>query len=562
MGPIQGINYYEIVKKTGIEKVQIDKTIVYPLDIQFVLSYMNRIYPGMEPLLKASLSEIFINVARPFAIRDPKIRNEMIQLEVQELKDNRVINAGEFLIHRGETVTEENYAKIIAYTEYKTNDLKTKLWIYYLLSLILYLFLIYRFYKYESDTFSKNYNLYMAMLGFIFVNAIYYSIYIYSEIPFIPYFLAIPFAIVSISLPVLLNNTRVAIILMISYSFFLLFYPSFDFITYLNLVIISFSAIYTSQLLKKRNDFFVIALIIGLIECVFSVIYFIFNSEVRHFGISQMGLYEWIIIILFSFGNGLISAIISSGIMPLLENIFNIPTRFRLIELTNPTTSPLLKKLKIEAPGTYNHSLLLGDMCEAAAEKLGIDSLLAKAGGYYHDIGKIEIPQYFIENQEGDNRHDEIKVSMSVSVIKSHVKSGIELAKKYRLPDEVIDYIKERHGTTAISYFYHQALGLFGDENVNIEDYEYQGPKPHTKGTAILMLADGIEASVRAYSQNNERFTTNIIEDIIDDIIKKRMEKGQFDNCDITLYDLRIVAEEFFKFLSGYYHKRIEYAKK
>ena len=247
--------------------------------------------------------------------------------------------------------------------------------------------------------------------------------------------------------------------------------------------------------------------------------------------------------------------------MPLLENIFNIPTRFRLLELTNPTLSPLLNKLRTEAPGTYNHSLLLGDMCEAAAEKLGIDSLLAKGIAYYHDIGKAEISEYFIENQDGKNRHDELKTSISVSVIKSHTKLGVELARKYRLPEEIISGIREHHGTTAISYFYHQALGLLGDENVNISDYEYPGPKPQSKETAILMLADGIETTVRAYAQNNERFTTKIIEDIIEDVIQKRIAQGQFDECNITLRELKITADEFFKLLAGYHHKRIEYKK-
>ncbi len=548
-------DFYYIVKKSGWEKINADKILFYPLDKDFVINIIGKIYTGMGSDAKVALAEILVNIAQPNAAQDQKIRSNIIQQELESLKDNKIIKAGEFLIKRGEIVNRDNLSKILAYTDYKQNNLKNKIWIYYALSLFLYLFLIYRFFKYESETFIKEYNVSVALLAFIFVNAVYYSTYIYNEIPFLPFFLTIPYAIVSITLPLLLKNTRVAIILLISYSFFFVLYPGFEIISFLNLIVISFATIYTSQILKNRNDFFIVALIIGVIELVFSFIYLKFNEI-------NIVLGDWGVIVLFSFGNGFVSAIISSGIMPLLEYIFNIPTRFRLMELTNPTTSPLLKALKMEAPGTYNHSLLLGDMCEAAAEKLGIDSLLVKAGGYYHDIGKMEIPQYFIENQDGENKHDEIKVSMSVSVLKSHIKLGVELARKYRLPEEVIDYIKEHHGTTAISYFYHQALGLFGDENVNIEDYLYQGPKPRSKGTAVLMLADGIEASVRAYSQNNERFTTKIIEDIIDDIIKKRMEKDQFDDCNITLFDLKIVKEEFFKFLSGYYHKRIEYAKR
>jgi hypothetical protein len=363
-----------------------------------------------------------------------------------------------------------------------------------------------------------------------------------------------PFAILSISLPLLLRNDRVAIIILISYSFFSFFYPIFDIITFFNLIIISLSTIYTSQLLKNRNDFFIAGIFIGLIETLFS---FIFTMYYR----SSTDIREWGIIILFAFGNGFISSILSLGLMPLLENIFNIPTRFRLLELTNPTLSPLLNKLRTEAPGTYNHSLLLGDMCEAAAEKINIDSLLAKACAYYHDIGKAENPEYFIENQDGINKHDDLKTSISVSVIKSHTKLGVELARKYRLPEEIISGIREHHGTTAISYFYHQAMGLLGDENVNISDYEYPGPKPQSKETAILMLADGTETTVRAYALNNEHFTTKIIEDIIEDVIQKRIAQGQLDECNITLRELKIVANEFFRLLAGYHHKRIEYKK-
>lgn len=531
-----------------------DQILVYPLDHEFTLSLIQKIYPDLGKEFRSTMADLFINLVQPTALLNSKFRIDIIRKNLDAVKNNQIIHKRDYIIQRGEIINQNNLARIMAYSDYKKKEAANKIPFYTVLSLLLYIFLIYRFYKYEQDTFTKSANVIIALLGFILVNIFYFFCTIHNEIPYLPVFLVIPFALVSISLPIVLMNDRVSIILLISYSFFYMFYPTFDIISYLNLIIISFATIYTAQVLKNRNDFFKAALIIGIIELVFSAISVYFDGL-------KPTVDEWGIITLFSFGNGFVSAIISSGAMPLLENGFKIPTRFRLLELTNPTTSPLLKKLKTEAPGTYNHSILLGDMCEAAAERLGIDSLLLKAGGYYHDIGKMEIPQYFIENQDGHNRHDDIRPSISVSVLKSHVKLGVESARKYRIPEEVVDYIREHHGTTAISYFFHQAVGLFGDENVNIEDYEYPGPKPSTKGTAVLMLADGIEASVRAYSQNNERFTTKIIEDIIDDIIRNRMDKGQFEECDITLHDLKIIAEEFFKFLASYYHKRIEYKK-
>ncbi len=536
-------------------RVPREKSLPVPLDKGFVLTLIGRIYTGMDNQFRDALAEIFINLVRPNALYDRDAKDRMLQALLKKSFNYQIIRQDDFLVRRGEMVTPETAAKVQAYVDYKKRDLEIRIWLYYILSFTLYLLLISRLHDYEMDVFKKDYNVAVAMLAFVFVNGIYTSTYVTYEIPYLPFFLTIPFAVATITLPLLLKNTRAALILLISYALFFIFYPSFEIISFLNFLFLSLLTLLTSRMLKSRTDFFKVALILGLIECGFTAVYAGYYRMTVDLGMA-------LVLLLFALGNAFICAIIGSGIMPLLENIFNIPTRFRLLELTNPTTSPLLKRLKTEAQGTYNHSLLLGDMSEAAAERIGVDSLLVKAGGYYHDIGKAEIPHYFIENQDGPNKHDDIKPSISASVIKSHVKMGVELSRKHHLPEEVIDYIREHHGTTAISYFYHQALGLYGDKNVSIQDYEYTGPKPRTKGTAILMLADGVEASVRAYAQNNDNFTTGIIQDIIDDIIKKRLEKGQLDECDITLHDLRLIGQEFFKFLSGYYHKRIEYPKK
>ncbi len=544
----------ELITKLGNKKIPKEKLLLCPVEKDFLTGFIGGIYTGTSADFKSIMAEIIINLIAPTSVQNPEVREQAIKKELAAAKKQKIINRGEFIIKRGDIITQDQLAGLIAYSDYKKSDFNKKVWALDLIFLLLITFLTYRFARYEKDTFKKSYNIYIALISFIAMNLIYYSSYFYYDFPGIPIFLLMPFAIISISLPVLLRNARVSIILLLSFSFFLFFYPVFEIITFFNLIIISLSTIYTSQLLKNRNDFFIVGFLIGLIEFIFSFINSLYYQ-------SLPDLRGWGIIALFSFGNGFVSSIVSLGLMPLFDSIFNIPTRFRLLELTNPTLSPLLNKLRTEAPGTYNHSLLLGDMCETAAEKLGIDSLLAKACGYYHDIGKMEIPQYFIENQEGKNKHDDIKTSISVSVIKSHTKLGVELARKYHLPEEIINGIREHHGTTAISYFYHQALGLLGDENVNISDYEYPGPKPQSKETAILMLADGIETTVRAYVQNSESFTTKIIEGIIDDVIQKRIAQGQFDECGITLHDLKVISDEFFKSLAGFHHKRIEYKK-
>jgi hypothetical protein len=544
----------ELLSKEGNIRAGRERILMHPLEKDFAFALVASTYPRSDVLFREAIAEILVNAVEPTARLDTKFRAARVDEELSRMRNTKLIRYGDILVRRGETVDQDTVSRLSAYNEYMVKNFASRWWIYFVLSLLLFAFLIYRFYDFESDTFGTTRNVLVSLLFFLMVNVFYFFASFFSEMPFVPAFLNIPFAIAAISLPLLLNNTRVAIILLISYSLFALLYPGLDVVACCDILAISLSTIYTSKILKSRSSFFFAALIVGAIQIVFSVISVFYYRQTLTWS-------EWGIIGLYSIGNGLISAVVSSGIMPILEFALNIPTRFRLLELTNPTTSELLKRLKADAPGTYNHSLLIGDMCEAVAEAIGVDPLLARAGGYYHDIGKMEIPQYFIENQEGENRHDVIKPSMSVAVIKSHVKTGAELARKYHIPEEVIDFIREHHGTTAISYFYHQALGLFGDENVNIEDYEYPGPKPASKATAMLLIADGVEASVRAYFQNNERFTSRVIQDIIEDIIQKRFDKGQFDDCDLTVHDLRLIGDAFFKFLSGYYHRRIEYKK-
>lgn len=498
--------------------------------------------------------EILYNCAIPSVILDENARSNHIQFELAKHDARDWVRKGNFLVRRGDTLDRDTIDLLMNHRKAVEETLVPRIPVLLILALALFALLLYRFQKFEYPTFRKLYNIITALLFFMIAQLGYaFGPVVTGEFPGLPMFLVLPFAFACISLPTLLNNTRAAIILLISYSLFYVFYPSFEWYSFTQLIVLSLTTIYIGQIVKSRNDYLPAAAIIAGIGLVFALLYPVVSSEATP--------NHWPLLIMAALVNGLLCVVLSAGLSPIIENILNIPTRFRLLELTNPTSSPLLRLLKNEAPGTYNHSILLGDMCEAAAEKLGIDSFLARAGGYFHDIGKTQIPEYFIENQENENLHDEIKPSVSVSVIKSHIKIGVELARKYRIPEEVIDYIREHHGTTSIAYFYHQAQGLFGDEHVNIEDYEYAGPKPRSKGTALLMLADSVEASVRAYSRNNERFTTKIIEDIIEDIISKRLEQGQFDDCDLTLQDLRIISEEFFKFLAGYYHKRIEYRK-
>ncbi|OUM93926.1 MAG: hypothetical protein BAA04_03520 [Firmicutes bacterium ZCTH02-B6] len=253
--------------------------------------------------------------------------------------------------------------------------------------------------------------------------------------------------------------------------------------------------------------------------------------------------------------NGIVSAVGTIGLLPYLEALFGITSSIRLLELSNPN-HPLLRKLLMEAPGTYHHSILVGNLAEAAAEAIGADQLLVRVGALYHDIGKTKRPYFFVENQfVGENPHDKISPSLSTLIIISHVRDGVELAREYKLPEVIVDFIRQHHGTDLVKYFYQKAVENAKGEAVDERDFRYPGPKPQSKEIAVVMLADAVEASVRSLG----RPTPGRIEGLVRRIIKERLEAGELDESDLTLRDLDKVAEAFVRVLTGIYHKRVEY---
>ncbi len=256
--------------------------------------------------------------------------------------------------------------------------------------------------------------------------------------------------------------------------------------------------------------------------------------------------------------NGFISAVLTIGILPFLETVFDISSSFRLMELTNPN-QPLLKQLLVEAPGTYHHSVVVGNLAEAATEEIGGNSLLARVGAYYHDIGKLKRPYFFAENQEAyKNIHDDLEPSLSALVIASHVKEGVDLARKYRLPKPIIDIINQHHGTGIISYFYHRALqanNIDKSNEVDEESYRYSGPKPQSKEAGVILLADMLEAEARTL--NNP--TASRIKNLTQNVISRNLVNGQLDDCNLTLRELNKIKDIFSRILTGMFHNRVEY---
>lgn len=259
----------------------------------------------------------------------------------------------------------------------------------------------------------------------------------------------------------------------------------------------------------------------------------------------------------FIFLNGVASSIIVLGVSPLLENTFHIITPYGLAELGDHN-QPLLKRLQMEAPGTYHHSLMVSTLCEAAAEAIGANPILARVGAFYHDIGKLKRPLFFVENQSYfgiENPHNKLNPRLSKMVITAHPKDGVEIAKKNGLPSIICDFILQHHGEGLAKYFYNQAIQEEGVENVKEEQFRYTGPKPNMKETAILMLADAVESAVRAM----KGATPEEIESIIDKIIVERLNDGQLADSPLTLKDLKVIAMTFSRILRGMQHNRIKY---
>jgi putative nucleotidyltransferase with HDIG domain len=262
---------------------------------------------------------------------------------------------------------------------------------------------------------------------------------------------------------------------------------------------------------------------------------------------------------MFAGAAGLTAGFVVLGILPFIEKAFRITTSMTLLELAD-ASQPLLRRLQVEAPGTYNHSMQVAILSEAAAEAIGADSLLCRVAAYYHDIGKINKPDYFVENQQdGHNRHLNLDPNLSLLIIVGHVKDGVELAREYNLPTSIIPFIQQHHGTTIVEYFYRRACTQQEQRDpstaVSETQYRYPGPRPRTREVAILMIADAVESATRALDDP----TPAQIERLVGDLAMRRLLDGQFDECDITMKDLDRVKRALIKTLAGIYHGRIAY---
>ncbi len=446
---------------------------------------------------------------------------------------------GEVIVREGEVISKEK-AKIL--TEMgllgRKIDFKKVVGLTLLVGFVLFSIGFY-LYLYEPMVYKKN-NL-LVLIGLIISAIVFLAQVLSSLFPS----LLIPIA-ASGMLATILINPQVGIITLISTAILV----SLIIETNLSFILVSILgglfAIYVVSKIEAQRDLIKAGLYLGGGLAFLSFVSSLpFNfSLVSSLSSAGIGL-----------SNALFSIILTIGGLPFLESAFKITTNWRLLELANPN-HPLLKELMFRAPGTYNHSIVTGNLVEGAAQLIKANPILARVGAYYHDIGKLKRPSFFVENQiGGENPHDKTNPNLSCLIITSHVKEGVEAAKNHKLPPEIISIIEEHHGNSLISYFYHKAKEKVEKENICAETFRYTGERPKSKESALVMLADSVEAAARTLVKPSPLR----LEQMVKKIIQGKLEDGQLDESKLTLEDLEKISQAFIQVLTSIYHTRMEY---
>ncbi len=465
-----------------------------------------------------------------------------------------VIKKGDLLVSKGEVVSPQVYEKI---SFIKKEELKKLSFSNIIITFFIYLFFSILFYnisfasikKFRYDYKSILFVLTIISLTFISLELFYtvgiiisYDYQINPEI----IILFVPLALTGMMLRLFLNSETAIISLFYAIVIIGNIFPQAYYLTlyFLGSSLVGLNIIgrkYTRIEILRSSGY------ISLFNFLFVLIAFYFSERSLNLEASKLIVLGGVVI------SGFLSATFLILLTPLFEYIFKFTTTLKLVELSN-LDHPLLKELMLKAPGTYNHSLLIANMVESAASAIRVNPILARVCAYYHDIGKIKKPEFFIENQfSGYNKHEALTPSMSYLIVTSHVKDGIELAKQYNLGEQIIDAISQHHGTRLVTFFYGKALKQ--DPNVAEESFRYPGPKPRTREVALIMMADAVEAACRVLEEPTASRLKGVVKKIINDIFLD----GQLDECELTLKDLNQVIESFTRTLLGVYHHRIDY---
>lgn len=504
--------------------------------------------PALSDLDKKVATQLLTHVTlyptQVYDQRATQAKKEEILKQVEPVW--QTVQKGQLIISRGEVITASHYDAMTA-LGYTTDRSPVGIGLGIGLSLLaLYVALIrYLLRYYQADAFAKRLKLSLLI---VFINVLLFTLSSAIRIGDSDmalrqvYFLA-PVA-TGVLLAAVLMETREALAILAVTTFLYGMYTQ-DALATLATLIAGLVAVSQVRHLQRRLDLGRAAVAIGLSLTVLAL---------GHGAFWELTFSVIALAIAFSFANGVAVVIITLGVLPYIESAFDMTTSISLLELGDQSNT-LLKRLMVEAPGTYHHSMMVANLAEAAADAIGADALLTRIGGYYHDIGKLRRPVFFSENQFGQkNPHEKISPVLSTLIITAHVKDGVAMAREARLPASVVDLIAQHHGNTVIRYFYMEAKQQ--GEDLQENDFRYPQKKPQTREAAVLMLADSVEAAVRSTAG---KLSAGQIEGFVHKIIQQKLADGQFDECPLTYRDLNEVGDVFSRMLCGIYHKRIEY---
>ncbi|WP_337871902.1 HDIG domain-containing metalloprotein [Ignavibacterium sp.] len=525
-------------------------------DYEFLDAAREKIKNDIDNLnVKDELKKILFEYAANFTIPTFIYDQQATELEIEQAKNSvprysGIVNENERIVAKHDRITKQVKLKIESYKEAKGDEVSQLdaalqfLGKFLHIGALLSIFGIY-LYLFRKKIFFDTRKILLISFLFIFISFITFLVNSVSIKAPLQYLIFIPVASMILTITF---DSRVGFYSTVVISLIAGALRGNDYTFMTTNFIAGALSVYTVRDIKNRTQIFrsFLFILLGYLASIFA-----FGLE-RFASINTM-LYESA----FAVSNALISPALTYGLLIFFERIFRITTELTLLELSNYERS-LLRELATKAPGTFNHTLIMSLIAESAAEKIGAHTLLARVGALYHDIGKTISPHAFVENQmKGENLHDNLKPEESVQIILRHVQEGIELARLNKLPQEIIDFIPMHHGTTVMTYFYEKAKVLYGEDNVNIEDYKYKGPKPNTKETAIVMLADGCESAVRSISEPDAAK----IENMVNTIINSRLRDGQLDDSPITFADIKKIKEAFLNILILQNHKRIKYPR-
>ncbi|MEK4129179.1 HDIG domain-containing metalloprotein [Solibacillus sp. FSL W8-0474] len=528
-----------------------------PLRKENLITYRNDIESKIRqhPSISESLMSVAVAVGRAAVVETEILDEEKTAIAVQQAKDavepTRILQ-GQIIVQEGEVVTREIYRQLELLGMLDSEESIKPIAGLVILIVLQMAFLFALFDRSKKDPSKKRNELFVTMIVYSIALVMMKLIGLISGNFDLTIAFIYPSALVTMLVRVLANDRTASIVtLMTAASAGIIFHEGYSAILQMDMALYilfgGFASIIFMRSLEKRKDILQAVGIVTLVNILFIAFYLLMAQS--GYGFVEISFYAAAAII-----SGLLSGALMMGLLPYFESAFGILSVMRLIELSNPN-HPLLKKILTETPGTYHHSIMVANLAEAACEAIGADGLLARVSCYYHDVGKTRRPMFFIENQMGTNPHDSMSPESSAEIIIAHTTDGAELLRKHKMPQEIIDICLQHHGTSTLKFFLFKAKeeGKELDESI----FRYPGPKPQSKEAAIISIADSVEAAVRSLHQPSAEKIHKLVQSIIQD----RVQDDQFDECDISLKELKTIEDILCETLNGTFHSRIEYPK-